>query len=49
MLVFEDGYLSDANGVKRFFLRDHVIDGIGQIIEEEFSVEYFEFERLGLS
>jgi hypothetical protein len=45
-LIFKDGFIRDKNRVKRFFLRDEVIDLIGQTLEEHTEYEYIEFKRL---
>ena len=45
-LIFKDGFIRDKNRVKRFFLRDEVIDLIGQTLEEHTEYEYVEFKRL---
>ena len=45
-LIFKDGFIRDKNRVKRFFLRDEVINLIGQTLEEHTEYEYIEFKRL---
>jgi hypothetical protein len=44
-LVFEDGFLLDKNKIKRFFLKDEVIDALGLALEEHLEYEYIEFKR----
>jgi hypothetical protein len=45
-LILKDGFIRDKNRVKRFFLRDEVIDLLGQTLEEHTEYEYIEFKRL---
>ena len=45
-LILKDGFIRDKNRVKRFFLRDEVIDLLGQTLEEHTEYEYIEFRRL---
>ena len=44
-LTFEDGFILDAKKEKRFFLRDEVIDLLGQSLEEHIEYEYIQFAR----
>ena len=44
-LVFEDGFLLDKNKIKRFFLKDEVIEALGLALEEHLEYEYIEFKR----
>ena len=48
-LIFEDGYLLDSVGVKRFFLRDEIVEQLGKEFELDFSYEFIEFKRLSKS
>jgi hypothetical protein len=45
-LILKDGFIRDGNRVKRFFLRNEVIDLLGQTLEEHTEYEYIEFKRL---
>ena len=45
-LILEDGFIRDGNRVKRFFLKDEVIDLLGQSLDEHTEYEYIEFKRL---
>lgn len=45
-LILEDGFIRDGNRVKRFFLRDEVINLLGQTLDEHTEYEYIEFKRL---
>ena len=45
-VVLEHGYILDKNKHKRFFLKDEVIDYIGQSIEMDSEYEYIEFKRV---
>lgn len=45
-LIFKDGFIRDRNKVKRFFLRDEVIDLVGRTLEQHTEYEYIEFKRL---
>lgn len=44
-IIFEDGFILDRTKVKRFFLKDEVIDSLGLSLEEHLEYEYIEFKR----
>jgi hypothetical protein len=44
-IVFKDGFILDRAKVKRFFLKDDVIDSLGLSLEEHLEYEYIEFKR----
>lgn len=44
-LTFEDGFILDSKKEKRFFLRDEVIDLLGQSLEGHIEYEYIHFKR----
>jgi len=45
-LVLENGFIRGKNMIKRFYLKDEVIDLMGQDLENHCEYEYIEFKRL---
>jgi len=44
-LIFEDGYLRDSKGNKRFFIRDELLAKVGESFSEDAEYHFIEFKR----
>ena len=45
MLIFEDGYLRDKEGNRRFFIRDEILQKVGESFSEDAEYHFIEFKR----